>query len=98
MAEGHARQSLVPELVSPIRLSIMIALAGVDAMDFPTLRDLIQLSDGTLSKQLSQLEQANMVSINKTFVGKRPKTWVEITSHGAEALRTHRHALERLLG
>ncbi|WP_426999211.1 transcriptional regulator [Pseudarthrobacter sp. N5] len=44
------------------------------------------------------LQQVNMVSINKTFVGKRPKTWLEITSHGSEALRTHRHALERLLG
>jgi DNA-binding transcriptional ArsR family regulator len=97
-AESHPRHDLVPELNSPVRLSILAALARVEEMDFASLRDVAELSDATLSKQLSQLENSGLVVINKVFVGKRPKTWVRISPGGTSALARHMDALMRLTG
>ena len=67
-------------------------------MDFASLRDVAELSDATLSKQLSQLENSGLVIINKVFVGKRPKTWIRISASGLSALDRHMDALLRLAG
>lgn len=96
--EGHPRHDLVPELNSPVRLSILAALAHVEEMDFAGLRDVVELSDATLSKQLSQLESSGLVVVTKVFVGKRPKTWLRISSDGLRALDRHLDALMRLAG
>jgi DNA-binding transcriptional ArsR family regulator len=97
-AESHPRHDLLPELNSPVRLSILAALARVEEMDFASLRDVVELSDSTLSKQLSQLEGSRLVVINKVFVGKRPKTWVRISPEGVSSLDQHLDALMRLAG
>jgi DNA-binding HxlR family transcriptional regulator len=92
----HPRHDLVPQFNSPIRLSIIAALASVDEMDFPNLRDLVEVSDAVLSKQLSTLEAEKFVVIRKTFVGKRPKTWISASKVGSAAFARHIEALRRV--
>jgi DNA-binding MarR family transcriptional regulator len=84
----------------PTRLRIMAALVGLDEgdkADFVFLRDLLELTDGNLSVHLQRLEEANYVAVEKTFEGRRPKTWVEVTLEGRDAFAAHVNALECLI-
>ncbi|MDW7990722.1 MAG: transcriptional regulator, partial [Anaerolineae bacterium] len=74
---------LDPVIHQPTRLRIMAALVSLnegDKADFIFLRDLLGLTDGNLSVHLQRLEEAGYVRIEKTFVGRRPKTWVWATA------------------
>lgn len=56
------------------------------------MRDTIEVSDSALSKQSTQLEAAGYVKIRKGYVGKRPRTWLSLTSAGGRltaAISTH---------
>lgn len=95
--ETHARHRLVPQFNSPVRLSIMAALAAVDEFDFAGLRDAVDVSDSVLSRQLASLEADGFVQLTKGYVGKRPRTWVTCTPNGRRAFDAHVTALENLL-
>lgn len=73
----------------PARLSILTALSVCESADFLSLRRLTGLSDGNLSVQLSKLEEAGLVGIQKRFVAKKPKTLVSITEKGSSAIQRH---------
>ncbi|MDW8069461.1 MAG: transcriptional regulator [Anaerolineae bacterium] len=91
---------LDPVIHQPTRLRIMAALVGLDAgdrADFSFLRDLLGLTDGNLSVHLQRLEEAGYVRIEKTFVGRRPKTWVWATAEGREAFAAYIDVLENIL-
>ncbi|MCD6454346.1 MAG: transcriptional regulator [Candidatus Aminicenantes bacterium] len=84
----------------PTRLKIMSALMGLDPegkVDFTFLRDLLKLTDGNLSVHLRKLEENGYVSIEKTFVRRRPKTWISLTEEGRKAFKVYVEALERIL-
>ena len=84
----------------PTRLRIMAALASVEQserVDFGFVRDLLELTDGNLSVHLQKLEEAGYVQIEKAFEGRRPKTWVQITSKGHDAFSEHIDALEKIV-
>jgi DNA-binding MarR family transcriptional regulator len=90
---GHPRHQLVEEFNSPVRLSVMAALMGLDKAEFSFIRDLVEVSDSVLSKQLTVLEQAGHLKINKVTFGRRAKTWLALTAAGREAFTTHRAVL-----
>ena len=73
----------------PARLAILTALSVCESADFLSLRRLTRLSDGNLSVQLSRLEEAGMVSIQKQFVAKKTSTRVKITKKGSSAIQRH---------
>jgi DNA-binding MarR family transcriptional regulator len=73
----------------PARLSILTALSACASADFLALRRLTGLSDGNLSVQLSKLEEAGLVEIQKQFVAKKPNTLVKITKKGNSAIQHH---------
>jgi DNA-binding MarR family transcriptional regulator len=73
----------------PARLSILTALSVCESADFLSLRRLTGLSDGNLSVQLSKLEEAGLLEIQKQFVAKKPNTRVRITKKGASAVQRH---------
>lgn len=83
-------------LHEPARLSIMTALANCVQADFLFLLRLIGLSKGNLSGHLSKLEAAELVAINKRFVGKKPQTLLAITEKGREQVEAHWRQLELL--
>ena len=96
--EQHPRYRLSETLHQQVRFSIAAALAATDSMDFGTLRDRIQVSDSVLSKQVTILEQAGIVQVKKGFVGKRPRTWLSLSSPGRAAWAAHLAALRDIAG
>ena len=93
----HPRHRIDELLTAPVRLSIIAALSRVDEIEFRTLRDTIEISDSVLSKQVSQLEQVEYVSVRKGYLGKRPRTWLSITAQGSVALKNHIAALQAIV-
>ena len=93
----HPRHQVDELLTAPVRLSIIAALSRVDEIEFRTLRDTIEISDSVLSKQVSQLEQVEYVSVRKGYLGKRPRTWLSITAQGSVALKNHIAALQAIV-
>jgi DNA-binding transcriptional ArsR family regulator len=94
----------MPELDSvihqPARLQIMAALSeliGSKEVDFTFLRTKIGLTDGNLGAHLLTLEEAGYIKVKKTFVGRRPKTFLAITAQGRKAFESHVAALEAII-
>jgi DNA-binding MarR family transcriptional regulator len=84
----------------PARLRIMASLSALGAreqMEFATLRDLLGLTDGNLGAHLAKLEAARYVRVDKTFVVRKPRTLVSLTSRGRAAFDDHVEALKALL-
>jgi DNA-binding MarR family transcriptional regulator len=84
----------------PVRLQIMAALVALEAgneVDFSYLRDLLEVSDGNLGAHLRKLEEAGYIAVNKTFVERKPRTYVAATAEGRRVFRAHVAALEAIL-
>jgi DNA-binding MarR family transcriptional regulator len=92
----HARHRLDELIHAPVRLSIVATLAQVDEAEFAHVRDTVEISDSTLSKQATQLENAGYVKIRKGHVGKRPRTWLSLTPAGRTAYTGHLDALRAI--
>jgi DNA-binding MarR family transcriptional regulator len=89
-----------PVIHQPVRLRIMAMLCGLgraEAVDFSTLKESLDLTEGNLGAHLTTLENAGHVSIEKTFVARRPKTFVRPTADGRRAFDAHDAALEAML-
>lgn len=91
-----ARQNLNDQFTNPIRLSLMASLAGVDEIDFKSLKEVLDISDSALSKHSTALEGAGYVRIRKGYVGKRPRTWLSTSAEGRAAFAAHVAALREL--
>ena len=79
------------------RLSIMGLLAAADWADFAFLRDRLGLSDSALSKQLSTLEEAGYVAIERPVSDRRRRVRAGLTDRGLEAFRSHVAALREIV-
>lgn len=82
----------------PARLKIMSVLSVAQEADFTYLLRATGLSRGNLSVQLTRLEEAGYIDVEKAFVGKTPRTTAAMTTSGARAFAAYRAYLERLLG
>lgn len=80
----------------PARLIILTALAPVESVDFVFLQKLTGLTFGNLSGHLTKLESAELITLNKQIVDKRPNTTVHITEKGRQAIEEHWKRLEAL--
>ncbi len=84
----------------PVRLRIMASLVTLEPtveVDFSHLRDLLQVTDGNLGAHLRKLEEAGYIAINKTFVERKPRTFVAATTEGRKVFADHVAALEAIL-
>ena len=79
----------------PARLAILTALAACRSADYLYLQRLTGLSKGNLSSHLAKLEAAELVTIEKEFVGKTPNTRLGISKAGRAAVERHWRRLER---
>lgn len=80
-----------------VRLAIVAFLAGAGRSDFTTIRDAIKTTDGNASVHLRKLEDAEYVSMEKKFVGRKPQTTYALTDKGRQALLDYVSHLEALL-
>lgn len=90
-------QELNPLLHSQLRLAIMSILLSVEEADFVFLREKTKSTAGNLSVQLDKLGEARYIEIEKSFVGKKPRTLCRITSQGREAMVEYVEALKTYL-
>ncbi|AGL15897.1 transcriptional regulator [Actinoplanes sp. N902-109] len=91
-----AGPTLDPLLLDPVRLSIVALLAGTEWAEFAFVRDSVKLSDSALSKRISQLSDTGYVEVRKGYVGKRPRTWINLSPAGRAALSAHIAELQRI--
>jgi DNA-binding HxlR family transcriptional regulator len=80
-----------------LRLGIMAYLSTAGAVEFTGLKQRLQASDGNLSVQLRKLEEAEYVTIDKAFVGKKPQTTVTLTERGRTAYIAYLDAMRKLI-
>ena len=71
-------------------------LAAGSKVEFSFVRDHVEVTDSMLSKQVSLLEQAGYVKVDKGFVGKRGRTWLSLTREGRRAFERHIAALREI--
>ncbi len=82
---------------SRVRLGIMSILLVNDSVDFNTLKELLQVTDGNIASHITALEKLNYIEIRKQFIGKKPNTSYAVTTSGKKAFADHLDALERLI-
>jgi DNA-binding MarR family transcriptional regulator len=84
----------------PARLQIMAALCQLkpgSQVDFTFLKTKLNLTDGNLGAHLLTLEEKGYIEVEKTFVARRPKTFVSATASGRRAFDAHAAALRAIL-
>jgi DNA-binding MarR family transcriptional regulator len=86
----RGRAPLSPLIHGRVRLLILSFLLRANKPHaFTALRNGLQLTDGTLSVHLSKLEEGGLVSIEKTFEGKKPLTLVRVTPKGRKLFKQY---------
>ena len=84
---GHPVNGLDDVVHQRARLGILTIAHEARRVEFGYLRDSLGLSAGNLSQHMSVLESAGLITIEKGYAGKRPRTWVSLTKKGSAALR-----------
>jgi DNA-binding MarR family transcriptional regulator len=82
---------------SRIRLGIMSMLAVNDSLDFNSLKEYLDITDGNLASHIKALEKETFIAVKKSFVGKKPNTTYTMTKKGKKAFDDHLKALEKLI-
>jgi DNA-binding MarR family transcriptional regulator len=80
-----------------LRLQIMSVLMTNDVFDFNTLKETLNVTDGNLASHIKALEKEKYLSVNKSFVDRKPNTKYKITERGRTAFRKHLDALEAVV-
>ena len=82
---------------SRIKLGIMSILSVNESVNFNTMKELLELTDGNLASHLKTLEGLGYVESSKQFIGKKPNTKYAITKLGHESFKAHLDALEEFI-
>ena len=75
----------------------MSVLMVNESVDFNTLKELLNLSDGNLASHVKALEEVNYITVNKQFVGRKPNTTYSASKEGKKAFHAHLKELETLI-
>lgn len=84
----------------PARLQIMASLVVLgpdEQVDFVHLRKILHLTDGNLGAHLAKLEDAEYIKIEKTFIARKPRTFIRATGKGRDAFGEHCAALKEII-
>lgn len=92
----HPRHQLDDRIHTPVRFSLMAALAATGEAEFKALRETLEVSESLLSQHVRVLEDAGYVHVRKGYVGKRPRTWLSLTDVGLHAFTVHCEALRAI--
>ena len=96
--DAQRSQPRFDELIHPsTRLSIVAMLAAADWVDFAFVRDQLGLSDSALSKQLSTLEDAGYLQLERQVSDRRRRVRVRLTDRGRGGFDGHVAALRAII-
>jgi DNA-binding MarR family transcriptional regulator len=80
----------------PARLAILTVLSACDSADFVFLKAATDLTAGNLSVQITRLEQAGLVTVEKIMERRRTITTVSLTHTGRGELEMYWSAMARM--
>ncbi|WP_374166065.1 winged helix-turn-helix domain-containing protein [Arcticibacter sp. MXS-1] len=80
-----------------VRLQIMSVLVANENYDFNSLKELLNVTDGNLASHLKALEKEEYITVNKSFIGRKPNTQYAASAKGRQAFKKHLEALENLI-
>lgn len=75
----------------------MSALAVNDTLDFNSLKEYLDVTDGNLASHMKALEKEEFIGVEKSFVDRKPNTKYFMTKAGKKAFNDHLKALEKLI-
>lgn len=90
-------QGLNKAFESRVRLGIMSILMVNETVDFATIKEQLQLTDGNIASHITALEKLDYIQVTKQFIGKKPNTSYSATPAGKKAFSEHLDALEKLI-
>tara|TARA_B100000949_G_C14125401_1_gene384372 strand:- start:21 stop:254 length:234 start_codon:yes stop_codon:yes gene_type:complete len=65
--------------------------------DFKMLKELLGATDGNIASHTKALEKENYITVEKSFINRKPNTRYLVTKSGREAFSKHIEALEKLI-
>jgi DNA-binding MarR family transcriptional regulator len=78
-------------------MASLMTLEPGEQVDFVYLRNILDLTDGNLGAHLTKLENAGYIKIEKTFIARKPRTFINATGKGRDAFDEHIAALEAII-
>lgn len=82
---------------SRIRLGVMSILMINEWVDFNTLKENLDITDGNLASHIKALEEAGYIEVKKQFLKKKPNTSYKATLSGRNEFENHLKALEEII-
>lgn len=80
----------------PARLAILTVLSSCRGADFVFLHNVTGLSKGNLSVQISRLEEAELVTVEKIIENKKTHTTVSLTKSGRIAMDRYWKTMDKI--
>ena len=80
-----------------MRLAIVSALAVNPSLTFSELKSILKTTDGNISVHTRKLEEANYLTMKKSFEGRVPRTEYSLTAAGRRALERYLDHMEALI-
>ena len=98
--EKHANAHQLPDIDrlihEPARYNVMALLYVVERADFLFVQNQTGLTPGNLSAHIGKLEAAKYLSVEKKFIGKKPRTFLKLTERGRRAFDKYRNNMKEL--
>lgn len=94
-------EQLDPIIHQPARLKITAALKALpprEQLEFMRLKAIVGMTDGNLGAHIVALEEAGYVDVEKGFVGKKPRTRVQLTRAGRRVFENYVAFLRDIVG
>ena len=80
-----------------VRLGIMSVLMVNEYADFTSLKELLGVTDGNIASHIKALEKKGYVTVEKSFIDRKPNTRYSATKPGRKDFQKHIDAIENLL-
>ncbi len=90
-------QNLNKAFENRVRFGIMSVLMVESSVNFNTLKESLNVTDGNLASHLKALEKLEYINIEKSFVGRKTNTDYFATTLGQMAFKSHINELEKIL-
>lgn len=80
-----------------VRLGVMALLVRNEIADFNQLKKQLKTTQGNLSVHLRKLEEAGYVKIIKGYLGRKPRTQIQVSQKGRRAFKRYLDEMNRLI-
>ncbi len=82
---------------SPARLMILSYLSTIESCDLVFLMNQTGLTWGNLSSHMTKLEEEGYIVVQREIIERKPKSIIQITERGRQALLSYRKFIQEWL-